>query len=289
MPSGAAITSSCLRTVLVCPLCKGDLTFSSASIACVSCAAEFPQTTAHILDLMPRDVPTKEEDSWQRRQHAMERWYAKLLANPTEASYCFTHDYTPYVPILAALSGLVLDIGGGNGIVRQFLAKDAEYIVLDPSLDWLDPKWLVLAEQFPCLATQLNFIRGLGEYLPFAPESFDHVLALWSLNHTRQPEKVFHEVYRILRPGGHFLVVLEDMEPRWRDLRSVLAQVEEKERRYDLLRWKLWCTLRSRQWPLEEDHIRIRESDLTHWISGRFTPQWRAWINAYLTYKFLRI
>jgi SAM-dependent methyltransferase len=277
-----------LRTLLVCPLCKGDLTFSSRLITCVSCRAEFLQTINNIFDFMPRDLLEKEDDNWQARQLAMESWYNNLVANPTKARYCFTHDYTPYAPILTKLSGLVLDIGGGNGIVRQFLSKDAEYIVIDPSLDWLDPKWITIADKFPCLKTPPNFVRGLGEYLPFAAQSFDHVLALWSLNHAREPEKVFQEVYRILRPGGHFLAVLEDMEPRWSELRFLLAQIEEKERRRALVRWKLWRTLRGGEWPLQDDHIGIRECDIKKWVSGRFTIQRRSWMSECLTYEFLR-
>lgn len=289
MPSAIESTFPALQALLVCPLCKGDLTFSPGLIRCICCLAEFPQTIDGILNLMPHNPLVEEAANWQRRQLAMEQWYDQLAANPAEAYYCFTHDYAPYAPILAELSGSVLDIGGGNGIVRQFLSKDTKYVVIDPSLDWLDPKWLTIADKFPCLETKLNFIRGLGEYLPFAPRSFDHVLALWSLNHAYQPATVFQEVYRILRPQGHFLVVLEDMEPKWSELWSVLAQIEEKERRRVLVRWKLRCTLRSCEWPLQEDHVRIRESDLRQWVSGRFTIQWRSWMGECLAYKFLRI
>lgn len=280
---------STLRTVLVCPLCKGDLTFSSGLITCASCRAEFPQAINGILDFLPSGLLEKDSSDWQKRQLTMESWYNKLAANPTEARYCFTHDYTPYASILAQLSGFVLDIGGGNGIVRHFLPKGTDYIVIDPSLDWLDPKWMIIADKFPCLETRPNFVRGLGEYLPFAAQSFDHVLAFWSLNHARQPEKVFQEVYRVLRPGGHFLAVLEDIEPRWSELWLVLARIEEKERRRALMRWKLWRTLCGCEWPLQDDHIAIRESDIKKWVVGRFTIQWRSWVSECLTYEFLRL
>jgi ubiquinone/menaquinone biosynthesis C-methylase UbiE len=148
---------------------------------------------------------------------------------------------------------------------------------------------MIIADKFPCLETRPNFVRGLGEYLPFAAQSFDHVLAFWSLNHARQPEKVFQEVYRVLRPGGHFLAVLEDIEPRWSELWLVLARIEEKERRRALMRWKLWRTLCGCEWPLQDDHIAIRESDIKKWVVGRFTIQWRSWVSECLTYEFLRL
>ena len=58
-----------------------------------------------------------------------------------------------------------------------------------------------------------NFVRAVGEYLPFPDASFDAALSFWSLNHVDQPERVLQEVGRVLKPEGRFLIVLEDMSP----------------------------------------------------------------------------
>jgi len=41
--------------------------------------------------------------------------------------------------------------------------------------------------------------------LPFADGSFDLVICSWVLEHLRNPEAVFAEVARVLRPGGRFI------------------------------------------------------------------------------------
>jgi SAM-dependent methyltransferase len=256
-------------------------------IKCVSCETEFRQRISGLIDLTPDDLLAKERDNWRERQIKMEDWYSKLISKPSEACYCFSHDYSPFAPLLSELSGVILDVGGGNGIVRQFLSNSVDYVVIDPSLDWLDSKWTAIADRFPCLENRLDFVRGVGEYLPFPPESFDHALAFWSFNHAQDPGKIFREVHRVLRSQGRFLVVLEDMAPRWNDLPVLLKQINEKKRRQNILRWKLWHMLGA-EWPLQDDHIRIRESEIGDWVSGRFTIARRLWMNECLSYEFRR-
>lgn len=43
--------------------------------------------------------------------------------------------------------------------------------------------------------------------LPFAASSVDVVMSSWVLEHLRQPDVVFAEIARVLRPGGHFLFI----------------------------------------------------------------------------------
>jgi SAM-dependent methyltransferase len=211
-----------------------------------------------------------------------------LIADPTQAYECFAHDYQPYAPLLATLSGDVIDIGGGNGIVRHYLPEGTRYIVIDPSIDWLGTDWQSLVERFPCLKTPPCFVRGIGEYLPFPPCSFDVVLSFWSLNHVNQPEQVFREVSRVLRPTGCFLVVLEDMEPRWLDIANPALAAKGVSYRAGILLTKLQCSLGRRVWRLKSDHIRIRESDIWAWSSQGFEIIRRAWIEQYLTYELRR-
>jgi len=288
-----------LQSMLVCPICKHSLAFTDALITCSLCHSEFPQTSPDWVDLLPdhRDVP--DEKQWHERQVQMEEWYKGLVSDPRRAGKALMNDYMPHARYLATLSGSVLDIGGGVGLVRHFLPGDTSYIVLDPSLSWLDIEWKSLSECFPCLQTLPDFVRGLGENLPFPAESFDAVLAFWSVNHAKNPPQVMHEVARVLRPGGRFLVVLEDMVPRWRDLldRQFPAEVivedvlgcggarhEKRARLYLMLK-----RLRAAGWPLQTDHVRIRESDLLRWIGSEFDVGFRRWAAQFLTFEFRKV
>jgi SAM-dependent methyltransferase len=218
----------------------------------------------------------------------MEAWYEDLSADSTAAYWCFTNDYGPFADLLATFCGTVLDLGGGNGVTRHYLRPDVRYVVVDPSFDWLGPGWAPMAESFPCLATPPPFVRGIGEQLPFRAGAFDAVLAFWSLNHVSDPERVFEEVRRVLRDGGRFLAVLEDMEPRWRDLLRPPFREHHARGVAAAFAVKLEAWLPGGAWPLQDDHLLIRERDLAAWSAARFEVVQRAWVGRYLTYEFRR-
>ena len=235
--------------------------------------------------------PSNFNQDWEKRQEAMVYWYKALLANPREAIYCFNHDYRLFWPFLSTLSGFILDVGGGNGIVRHFLSDAVRYVSVDPSLDWLTIDWTKLIDSFPCLEAPPLFVNGLGEYLPFQRHTFDGVLAFWSLNHTRQPDRVLEEIYGVLRPGGRCLIVLEDMEPKWVDLNYYRGCYEKTGLigLWSTLKLKFGCHFGNGKWPLEDDHIRIQEKELRGWAKKNFTIKRREWVHQYLFFELISI
>ncbi len=281
----------CLQNLLVCPLCQAKLNFSHDAISCTSCAQKFSQIGKNCIDLLPHHLVETENElnQWGERQQEMEEWYSELIANPLQAEWCFANDYTPYSDLLSTLSGLILDIGGGTGVVRHFLSQDVQYILLEPSLEWLRTEWKLIAKRYPCMEMRPHFIRGIGEYLPFPSQSFDAVLSFWSMNHANKPEQVFSEVYRVLQPGGRFLVILEEMEPLWRDFGARTYITQGGAHWVRTFIQKLYCSLSIQKWPLQSDHIRIRESEIQQWISGNFEVVRRAWIGQYLTFELQKI
>lgn len=96
----------------------------------------------------------------------------------------------------------VLDLGCGRGGVVELFWRDVKLAT------GLDPDSPSLSEH---RATGMPIIRGVGESLPFAGESFDLIVCLWVLEHLREPEKVLREVHRVLRPGGHFVFLTPNL------------------------------------------------------------------------------
>lgn len=90
----------------------------------------------------------------------------------------------------------VMDLGCGRGGVVELFWRDVALAT------GLDPDAPSLAEH---RAPGMPVVRGRGENLPFADESFDLVVCLWVLEHIPQPEMVLREVRRVLRPRGHFV------------------------------------------------------------------------------------
>jgi SAM-dependent methyltransferase len=277
-----------VRDILVCPLCSGQLDFHPQRLTCTRCAQIFVQGSAQWINLLPDVLPGADATKWASRQEACDSWYTELLRDPHGASECFKQDYGPHADFLRSVTGAVLDVGGGNGLVRQYLPRARRYVALEPSTTWLDASWAVLTRWFPCLTTAPLFVRGVGEYLPFRDGAFDAVLSFWSLNHVVAPDRVMASMARVLRPGGTLLLVLEDMPPRWRDVIGDIRRSRGAMAAASLGAMKIRYRLARREWPLQTDHIRIGEADVEGWAADRLERVRRSWLGGYLTYEFRR-
>jgi SAM-dependent methyltransferase len=96
----------------------------------------------------------------------------------------------------------VLDLGCGRGGVVELFWRDVKLAA------GLDPDSPSLTQH---RAQGMPILRGVGEHLPFAGESFDLIVCLWVLEHVRQPLTVLSEVARVLRPGGHFVFLTPNL------------------------------------------------------------------------------
>ena len=89
----------------------------------------------------------------------------------------------------------VLDLGcGRTGGIERFWRQARLAVGLDPDLGSLAAR-----------GEGMTVMQGGGEHLPFTDASFDMVVSVWVLEHLDAPEKVFAELARVLKPGGHFI------------------------------------------------------------------------------------
>ncbi|MBT8039398.1 MAG: metalloregulator ArsR/SmtB family transcription factor [Xanthomonadales bacterium] len=99
--------------------------------------------------------------------------------------------------------GSVLDIASGDGVLAELLAPRADSIVcLDISRRVADAGRKRLAG-----FTNVSFEVGDMHQLPLEDAQFDTVLLMHALTYTPDPERVFDEVNRVLKPGGRLLAV----------------------------------------------------------------------------------
>ena len=102
----------------------------------------------------------------------------------------------------------ILDLGCGPGGNIKLLAEFGEVTGLDVS------------EEALRFARKYNFaklILGDGKNLPFRDNSYDLVTSLDVLEHLHDDQKAIKEVFRVLRPGGFFLISVPAHTWLWSD------------------------------------------------------------------------
>jgi ubiquinone/menaquinone biosynthesis C-methylase UbiE len=146
-------------------------------------------------------------------------------ANPCQASLsreaerrCYFEDISRkrfqrrewHIPIIAKFDSFrgkdVLEIGCGIGTDgMEFARHGAKYIGVD-----LTPKSVELArERFKVFGVPGRLeVANAEEGLLLADESIDHVYSFGVIHHSPAPEKIVRQIYRVLRKGGTFTVML---------------------------------------------------------------------------------
>lgn len=95
--------------------------------------------------------------------------------------------------------GPVLDVGCGNGIYTQWLARrSTPAFGIDHNLRNL--AWA--RREFP----HVHFLMANGEGLPFSDAYFGAVMLTEVLEHTRDDGSTLREIHRVTRPGGKLLL-----------------------------------------------------------------------------------
>jgi ubiquinone/menaquinone biosynthesis C-methylase UbiE len=134
-----------------------------------------------------------------------------------DAAACRAYDRTSRWPLFAierrlvlkALTGyqpqgVLVDVGCGPGylaaaISRHFLGLKVKGLDISPEMVRLARgNW----SSYPAV----EFLMGDAQWLPLADNSVDFMVSSLSLHHWVEPEVAFREAYRVLKPGGQFLV-----------------------------------------------------------------------------------
>jgi ubiquinone/menaquinone biosynthesis C-methylase UbiE len=90
-------------------------------------------------------------------------------------------------------NALVLDVGCGQGEMRQFFEPQHSYHGIDASIG--DEKWKYAPDT-------------LGDVLdmPLPDHQFDAAICLWVVEHVRDPIQLLREISRVVKPGGPVLM-----------------------------------------------------------------------------------
>jgi ubiquinone/menaquinone biosynthesis C-methylase UbiE len=103
--------------------------------------------------------------------------------------------------------GSVLEIGPGPGYLGlEWLRKTKNTILIGAEIS---NDMIILANKNAAeydLTDRVSYVEADGKYLPFPDRSFDGVFTHASLHEWADPEMVFREIHRVLKPGGYFYI-----------------------------------------------------------------------------------
>jgi ubiquinone/menaquinone biosynthesis C-methylase UbiE len=121
--------------------------------------------------------------------------------------FCGREWHVPTVAQFGAFAGKdVLEIGCGIGTDGvEFAKRGARYVGID-----LTPNSIKLArERFALFNLEGRFeVANAEERIPFAGDTFDHIYSFGVIHHSPRTEAIVDEMYRVLRPGGTFTVMV---------------------------------------------------------------------------------
>jgi ubiquinone/menaquinone biosynthesis C-methylase UbiE len=169
-----------------------------------------------------------------------------------------------------AAGGSVLDVACGPGILSAAIAKSARDVV---AFD-LTPQMLNKAVQ-RCNEAGLgnvSFREGTANELPFANAAFDAVVTRLSVHHFERPAQVMSEVFRVLRPGGRFVVadVISSEVPAESELQNAIEILRDPSHVRMLPGSELTALVREAGFAIEQ---------LATWDKPREFEEWMGIVN----------
>ena len=154
------------------------------------------------------DEPEKEFIFPTGRAWAEDLDYPEELANVPEAAVeSFAGVASPWALGRLAPGERVLDLGSGAGtdslIAAQMVGEQGHVTGIDMTQEMLAKARAAAAEMG---ATNVEFVDGEAERLPFPDASFDVVISNGVIDLIPDKDAVFTELFRVLAPGGRIQV-----------------------------------------------------------------------------------
>ncbi len=155
-------------------------------------------------------------ETWQQHLDAFQQRRELRVSEPGGIASRMSVSGSPQQLAFAEFTGITdgttVDIGCGPGKFRRHLPEAVHYIGLDP---------------IPIPAdSDIDFIRGLAEHLPFTDESVRHITVLSALDHFNDLPAFVAEARRVLEPEGRLHIVQQVHEPVW-SIRGIAHSVKD--------------------------------------------------------------
>ena len=129
--------------------------------------------------------------------------------------------------------GAVLDLGSGDGVLAELLAKNsAQYTCVDNNAKAIEAAKARLKH-----LDNVQFNQSDIHQLPFEKNHFDCVLMLHVLTYSIDPEKVIKQAVKVMKPGAHLLISTLDQHKH----ESVRQDYGHKNLGFNPKQLEQWC------------------------------------------------
>lgn len=208
------------------------------------------------------------------KQRVQARFGAAAQSYVTAAVFARGDDLRRLVELARARGDeRVLDVATGGGhTALAFAPHVREVVATDLTLPMIEAASVHARGQG---VANVYFARADAEDLPFAGASFDLVTTRIAPHHFPDPERYVHEVARVLRPGGLFLLD-DNMAPEDHELDAFMNRFERWRdpshvRAYTLREWRDW----SERAGLRVEHVEPltrKRYDFADWTARMRMP-----------------
>lgn len=123
----------------------------------------------------------------------------------------------------------VLEVGCGDADIIPSLPANVRYRGVDPTEGVI----LKLRQRWPAH----EFEVGVCEKLDFPDGQMDVVMSFFVLEHTRAPRQAIREMVRVLKPGGHIIMLAPNHEAPWSSLNATRHYSPIQHLSLAVLRW----------------------------------------------------
>jgi len=205
---------------LRCPVTGGKLIREGETLVGVSGGAKYP--------LDPSGIPMFAGEYCSEESRRQQEHYEKIFERYFDnLEYSHTDEYMKYLDSVLleqvdpGRMGSVAEICCGRGEAFRILEKSiGEGVGVDITMSMLERGRRELPNE------KFIFVQGDATSLPLGDNLFDSVFMIGGIHHVANRQKLFSEVFRILKPGGRFIW----REPAsdflvWRLIRAVVYRL----------------------------------------------------------------
>lgn len=183
---------------------NGDLKLEGDNLVCEATGKKYPVKN-DVVSFITTEGTGHEE--WERLNKQFLNYHRSLSVYTLVNAAPIINYVSIKSKIGLTKDATVVDIGGGTG--HTFCSffrypETLDYILIDPNLRLLHDQFLRVYPQLNELP--LTHLLAYAENLPIKSETADVVMSISAIDHMKDYKQFIKEAFRILKPGGKFLL-----------------------------------------------------------------------------------